>query len=152
MNRLSMIGLLVAGLILTSAWSGPALGWAQEPQKAQNVVIHLKHYTDNLHAVSMALKLGKGIQQKGGQVTLMLDLEGVRLVDSRQPQDLRWGTEIPMSTHYEAFIKSGGRAVVCPHCAHAAGLTEKDLRAGARIATEEELAQLILGADKILDY
>jgi len=144
--RLAISALVVCLLVGTPAAS------AQQPKKSQKVLIHLKHYSDNLHAVSMALKLGTALQKKGAEVTLMLDLEGVRLVDARQPQDLRWGGDTPIGTYYEAFIKWGGKAVVCPHCAHAAGMKEKDVRAGARIGDEGELAQVILDADKILDY
>ncbi|NJL27596.1 MAG: DsrE family protein [Thermoanaerobaculia bacterium] len=152
MTRRSPLAGLVLGALLVAllAPATPVMG--QEPQKAQKVVIHLKHYSDNLHAVSMALKLGTAIQKKGGEVTLMLDLEGARLADARQPQDLRWGGETPMATFYEAFTNAGGKVLVCPHCANAAGLKEKDLRGGARIGTEDDLAQLILDADKVLDY
>jgi predicted peroxiredoxin len=152
MNRFSSTGIWVFGALLASMIASMSPVSAQEPKKAQKVVIHLKHYSDNLHAASMALKLSNAVQKKGGQVTLMLDLEGVRLADSRQPQDLRWGTETPISSYYDAFIKGGGKVVVCPHCAHAAGMKGKDLRAGARIGTEDDLAQLILDADKVLDY
>lgn len=151
-NRFSLMAhtlmvALVGGLLL-----GATPAFAQEPKKAQKVVIHLKHYSDNLHAVSMALKLGTVLQKKGAEVTLLLDLEGVRLADMRQPQDLRWGGETPIGNYYEAFVKAGGKAVVCPHCAHATGMKEKDVRSGARLGDEGDLAQLILDADKVLDY
>ena len=100
----------------------------------------------------MALKLASAMQQKGAQVTLVLDLEGVRLVSTQQPQDLRWGTGETIAAHYDAFVKGGGRVLVCPHCAKAAGLDEKNLRAGAKIVTEEALTGALLTADKILDY
>jgi len=42
--------------------------------------------------------------------------------------------------------------VVCPHCAQAAGLDEANLRAGARIGTDEEVGQILMNADVIMDY
>jgi predicted peroxiredoxin len=100
----------------------------------------------------MALKLASAMQQKEAQVTVVLDLEGVRLVSAQQPQDLRWGTSDAIAGYYDAFVKGGGQVMVCPHCAKAAGLDEKTLRAGAKIVTEEALAGALLAADKILDY
>jgi predicted peroxiredoxin len=121
-------------------------------QEKQTVVVHLTHYTDDLHATFMALKLASAMQQKEAQVTLVLDLEGVRLVSTQQPQDLRWGTSDAIAGYYDAFVKAGGKIMVCPHCAQAAGVDAKTLRSGAQIVKEEELAAALLAADKILDY
>ena len=152
MNRRSLVACLTLAALAGGLLFGASPTSAEQPKKAQKVVIHLKHYSDNLHAVSMALKLGTALQKKGAEVTLMLDLEGVRLADARQPQDLRWGGDTPIGTYYEAFVKAGGKAVICPHCAHATGMKEKDVRFGARLGDEGDLAQLILDADKVLDY
>jgi len=125
-------------------------GQAQEV--SQRVVIHLSHYSDDLHAVSMALKIGQILEDSGAEVTLFADLEGARVGDSRAPQNLRWGNGRPISELYEAFIDAGGVVVLCPHCAAAAGIGEGDLRDGSSISKQQEVAALFLAADKILDY
>ena len=85
--------------------------------------------------------------------TLFLDIEGARVADKNQSLDVRWGpSETTMAELYAAFIEAEGKVVVCPHCARAAGLDEKSLRDGAWIATEEQLAQILVRADKIMDY
>lgn len=122
-------------------------------EKKQNIVIHLNHYTDDLHAASMAVGLAKTMQERGHKVTLMLILEGVRLADSRTPQDLSWGHGDEVSKSYEAFVKAGGEVIVCLHCAKAAGFDEKSLRPGARMGKEgNDLADSIIAADKVLDF
>jgi len=123
---------------------------AQEEQ--QRIVVHLSHYSDDLHAVSMALELGKTLAEAGAEVTLFADLEGVRLGDSRAPQDLRWGSGRPISELYDAFTGAGGAIILCPHCAAVAGISEQTLRDGSRIGTKKEISALFLSADKILDY
>ncbi|MGE0827531.1 MAG: DsrE family protein [Candidatus Binatia bacterium] len=135
----NMVALIGTALLL-SAWGGRPVFAQAKPV----VVVHLTHYTDDLHAASMALKLANAMQQKGAQVTLMLDMEGVRLVSTHQPQDLRWGTSDAIAGYYDAFVKGGGQVVVCPHCAKAAGLDDKSLRTGAKIVTEEALANALL--------
>ena len=92
------------------------------------------------------------MQTMGVEVTLLLDLEGVRLASTKEPQNLVWRKGDPISEEYDAFIKAGGRLLLCPHCAEHAGITERDLRAGAQLGKEGALAKTILAADKVLDY
>lgn len=121
-----------------------------ENNSQQDVLIHLSSYTDDPHSVSMALKIGHMLSENNISVTLFLDLEGVRLVDKSQPQNLQWGSGDSIEKLYQAFTKAGGGVLVCPHCAKAAGVV--DLREGAVIASPDSLLMAIKNADKILDY
>jgi DsrE/DsrF-like family len=49
-------------------------------------------------------------------------------------------------------LKAGGKVMVCGHCAMAVGLDEKSLCPGAQMAQEGGLAELIIAANKVLDY
>jgi predicted peroxiredoxin len=140
---------LIVAILITSVASG--LVFAQAGAK-QKVVVHLTHYTDNLHAVKMAVHLAFVMQTMGAEVTMLLDLEGVRLADSRESQDLIWGKGDPLSKEVAAFVKAGGQMLLCPHCSEHAGLVPANLRPGARIGKEGELANVILAANKVLDY
>jgi sulfur relay (sulfurtransferase) complex TusBCD TusD component (DsrE family) len=123
-------------------------GFAAEPPTA---IVHLSKFTENLHAPFMALKLATAMAKEGATVTLFLDLEAVRLADENAPLDLMWGKgHDSLSKLYVGFVAAGGRVVLCPHCAEAAGVTT--VRKDARIATQDELGKLFLGADKIVDY
>jgi predicted peroxiredoxin len=94
-------------------------------------VVHLKHFTNDLHAAFMALKAANWMQGKGAEVIVFVDLEGARLADPRQSLDVRWGHGAdPLSKYYDSFIAAGGRVAVCPHCAEAAGLDPKKVRKG----------------------
>ncbi len=125
--------------------------WADE-HETESVVVHLSQSTNDLHAASMALKLGAALAKKGSEVTLFVDLEGVRIADTRQPLDLRWGSSPTLAELYRAFVESGGKILVCPHCAAAVGLTKGSLREGAVIGTTEDITTLLTKASKILDY
>ncbi len=64
-----------------------------------------------------------------------------------------WGqSETQVAELYAEFVKAGRKVAVCPHCAKACGLKGADLPDGAEILTEEGLANLFGGADRILDY
>ena len=139
--------------LLTACWilvAYPPESRAQDEQ--QQIVIHLSHYSDDLHAASMALKIGKMLAVAGAEVTLFADLEGARLGDRRVPQNLLWGSGKPVNELYDAFVNAGGNIVLCPHCASVAGIGKDNLRDGSRVGTEKEIAALFLAADKILDY
>ena len=140
-----------ATLILSLAMIGVAAHSAEHETK-QKIVVHLSHSTDDLHAASMALALSTNLQEGGASVTLFLDLEGVRLVDARTPDDLRWGTGRKISEGLDSFAKAGGAILLCAHCASAAGIDASKLRAGARIGTDAEVRAAFLGADKVIDY
>jgi len=125
---------------------------AQEAVQSRQVVIHLTQFSSDLHAVNMALKFGTMAANAGADVTLFLDLDGVRLTDSRQPLNLTWGHGNSVATLYDGYVRSGGSILVCPHCAHAVGLEAKDLRQGAHMSDEASLLSILLEADVILDY
>jgi predicted peroxiredoxin len=156
--------LLISVLSVTAVVSSLPVYATTEPTAAvvttaasekQVIVVHLSKFTNDLHAAMMAVKLAKALQEQGAAVTLFLDLEGVRLVDTRQPQDLSWGSGDSHSVNhmYDAFVKAGGKILVCPHCAKSAGMTAETLRTGAIIAKDAgEIADLLISASKILDY
>ena len=151
MKRMRTLVAVLAGISVFFTMSGIG-GVLAGAQVKQQIVVHLKHYTDDLHAALMALTIAELMQSKGAQVTLMLDLEGVRLADARQPLDLQWGQGSTAAKAYDAFVKAGGKVMVCGHCAMAVGLDEKSLRPGAQMAQEGGLAELIIAANKVLDY
>jgi len=118
----------------------------------QKVFVKLDHFTDDLHSAYMALKLANGLQRSGNQVTLFLNLEAVRMADSRHPLELGWGPNKSLRPLYQEFVKAGGQILVCPHCAKAAGLGAGNMREGSRIAEENQVIQALNAADKTLSY
>lgn len=166
-NKLKVIvaSLLVSGTLFTVGHFGVSLSTGAEDMlapctanaaseaKKQHIVVRLGHYTDDLHAASMAVGFAKTMQERGQKVTLMLTLEGVRLADTRTPQDLKWGHGDEIGKAYDGFRKAGGEVIVCPHCAGAAGIDEKSLRPGARFGKEgNDLVDVLIAADKVVDF
>jgi predicted peroxiredoxin len=157
MKKLSLVIplFLLAAVSLAFLRPGPAVaarGAEKTEATAQSILVKLDHFTDDLHAAFMAIKLAGGLAKQGAAVTLFVNLEAARVADTRQPQDMTWGHSGPFSDYYDAFIEDGGRVLVCPHCADAAGVDADHLRPGAVIADEQQVMGAILKADKILDY
>jgi predicted peroxiredoxin len=125
----------------------------QAQQDQQNILVTMTHGTDDLHASLMALKLAKAMLDEGAKVTLFVNLEAVRLVDSRQPDNLSWGADgKSVGEHFRSVVDAGAKVMVCPQCADVVGLTPSSLRNGATMATLEQVAEAMLAADKVVDY
>ncbi len=158
MNTLLRFRTVLVSALLASffCWFMPATPGFAAPTAKQNIVVHLSHFTDDLHRASMAMNIATALLKAGADVTVFVDLEGVRLVDKKLPKDLIWGVGEKKPTAqelYSAYIAAGGKIVVCPHCAHAAGIDKADLLTGAVLAKgPDEIAALMLAADKVIDY
>lgn len=151
MKTLGVVALMA--LALATPTTGHELAAPPETQDTQKVVVHLSHFTDDLHAGFMALKVANAVQKRGGEVTLFLDLEGARLAHKHNDLAMRWGrSDTTLQQLYDQFVKAGGKAIVCPHCAHHAGIADESLRDGMVIATEEQIADAMLAASKVIDY
>lgn len=151
-HRLTALAIiLVLGLAAGATYASRGSAAPARANSAQNVLIHLSRVGEDAHPALMALTFAGKLQQRGARVSLMLDLEGVRMADKRRTLG---SPEMngKIATAYAAFTKAGGAVLLCPHCAEYAGLTAAHLRPGARIATEDELATLVLSASKTLDY
>jgi predicted peroxiredoxin len=140
-------------VVLMLATAALVLPRASQAQDKTLTVVHLGQGTNDLHSVTMGLSIATALAKRpGSTVTLFLDREGVRVADRRTPGDLRWGTSPTLDQLFAGFVAAGGDVLVCPHCAQAVGLGKDDLRKGAKIGTEDEVASRMLAADRILDY
>lgn len=124
-----------------------------QAQAQTTTMVHLSKYGSDFHAVLMALESARSVQQAGGNVTLLLDLEGVRLADKRIPSDVAGHPHIA-SVHqiYDEVVKGGGQVLVCAHCASVAGIDKGSLKSGARLSSGQEFGRAIREATQILDY
>lgn len=148
-----LIPLALLAVAAASLLTRPALSGSEEPQSKQQIVVHLSHFTDDLHRCFMALKLATLMQRSGAEVSLFLDLEGVRLAERRQLLNMTWGSSsTPLATHYDNFVEAGGKILLCPHCAKSARIGDMALKRQAEIGSEEGIGKMLLEAEKILDY
>ncbi|MFG0264857.1 MAG: DsrE family protein [Rhodopirellula sp. JB055] len=153
-KQMLRVGLVAVAVIAASA--GPTAN-AEDNAKidgsGQKVVVHLSHFTDDLHRCFMAVKVANLMQDYGADVTLFVDLEGVRIAERKQELKFNWGPDSPsLAELYEKFAAGGGKVLVCPHCAKSAHITDPGLKRNADIATLPMLGKLLIEADKVMDY
>lgn len=128
---------------------------AASAQHRQSIVVPLSSMgaEKSTRGTYWILKSSTLLAGKDAAVTLLLYADGARLVDMRSAEEFQEaGDTLSFWKLYDKFVEAGGTAVVESSTAEAIGLTSKDLRPGAKIATAEEMSALILNADKILSF
>ena len=153
-KQIFRVGLLGVSVVIASIGSSAN---AEEASKVdgsgQKVVVHLSHFTDDLHRCFMAVKVANLMQDYDAEVTLFVDLEGVRIAERKQELKFNWAPDSPsLAELYEKFAAGGGKVLVCPHCAKSAHVTDPGLKRNAQIATLPMLGKMLIEADKVMDY
>lgn len=136
----------------------------------QNIVVHLKRHINDLQGAQVGIRLASLMEKQvidmpGNSpdqpvnVILFLTLQGPRLIDPAQPQDLVFGSAPEeLGTLVEGFLKAGGTIYACPLCATEIGLEVSDLLYAdaypdkVKIAGGPDIVKTFLCADKILDF
>lgn len=171
--------LLLGGLALTlaaGAAAGPGNGNGNGPPDGldcpdgMNVVVHLKRHMNDLQGAQVAVRLATVLENQvidmpGNapdepvNVVLFLTLQGPRLIDPAQPQDLVFGSAPEtLGQVTEGFLAAGGTIYACPLCATEIGLEGDDLLYAdgypdnVKVAGGPDIVKTFLCADKVLDF
>lgn len=133
--------------------------------EGQNIVVHLKRHMNDLQGAQVAVRLATVLESQEinpanpVNVTLFLTLQGPRLIDPAQPQDLVFGSAPEtLGEVVEGFLAAGGTIFACPLCATEIGLEGGDLLYAdvypdnVKIATGPDIVSTFLCADKVLDF
>ncbi len=123
------------------------------------VVIHItgfKEDPDNTPVINYdALKMAKNLQlstKAEAVVILFLDRNGVRLATRGYDEPYIDQTPVHFHKLINEFVGRGGRIILSKPWASKLCIQQCDLHAGAEILTESEIADVILDADRIIDY
>jgi hypothetical protein len=157
------LGVTFGAVAASGTGNGPPAG--VDCPTGQNVVVHLKRHLNDLQGAQTAVRIATLLASASGpsgppvNVTLFLTLQGPRLVDSAQPQDLLFGS-VPGTLGDETikFLDAGGNISVCPLCGKEIGLAPGDLLYAneypdqVKIAGPDDIKQTFLCADQVLDF
>ena len=145
--RVLLIALVAAPLAVLTANAAIRADWTPAERRA---VVHLGSYAADLASAGSAMLMAVNLQNNGADVTLFLDRDGVRLADTQQP-----GLEyagIDVLELLDTFVAGGGRVVLCPPGAAHAGIGRDQLRPGTEIGSPPVIAELMLGAEVVIDF
>jgi len=90
--------------------------------------------SDELNRAAMAIGFSTKIRnQKKIPVTIFLNVEGARIANKNLPEN-KHVSGTSLKEKLVAFMKAGGRVIVCPMCMkNVGGLTKDDLIAGIEV-------------------
>ena len=110
--------------------------------------------SDNINRAAMAIGFStKVLQMKKIPVTIFLNVEGVRLADKNIPGH-RHANGKTLQEMLAAFIKAGGRVLVCPMCMkNVGGMTAGDLIDGVEVGSPDVTMPALFAEDTtVLSY
>lgn len=102
------------------------------------------------HSSLMGLHMAKMIQGQGMNVTLFMNVHGVKLA-SKKLSKTKFAKE-NMDDLLNEIIENGGTVLVCPHCMEIEEIKEKQLIDGAIVASPEKMAALLKSDFKTFTY
>jgi predicted peroxiredoxin len=142
---------LVAVLVVICSCSSSSAGELQSAPPRDGVFIHISHGTDNPHRLLMALKMAVTMDEAKKDVLVYCDIEAVKVLTSTA-KDVRL-EDFP--SLYELLGRLTELKVVvlaCPTCMKVAGIDERDLRPGVRVAEKDLFFSFTKGRILSLDY
>jgi len=127
---------------------------AQEDDESGTRSLFINLTSDEVNRARMAITLAhRVLMEKKIPVTIWLNVEGVRLLDSRL-SPARYGDGKSTMGELEAFMRDGGTVMVCPMCMkNVGGLTPEDLPKGVILSEMEVFWQKAFADDvTVLSY
>lgn len=113
-------------------------------QGKQSVFVNLT--SDEGQRVTMALNFSNSLLKDGQDVTIFLNVDGVRLGSAKVAGLSAQRTEL------QAFMKAGGKVIVCMHCMQMRGVTQADLIPGLTTGGEGQGRQAFLASTRQISY
>jgi sulfur relay (sulfurtransferase) complex TusBCD TusD component (DsrE family) len=134
MRRSIAVVLVLLAVLLPLAQ--PVLAQEDDESGARSLFINLT--SDEVNRARMAITLAhRVLTEKKIPVTIWLNVEGVRLLDSRLSPP-RYGDGKSTMEELKAFMHDGGTVMVCPMCMkNVGGLAPEDLPKGVILSEME---------------
>ncbi len=113
-------------------------------QGKQSVFVNLT--SDEAQRVTMALNFSNSLLKDGQDVTIFLNVDGVRIGSAKVAGLAAQRTEL------QAFMKAGGKVIICAHCMQVRGVTQADLMPGLTMGGEGAGRQAFLASTRQISY
>ncbi len=145
MNTIKKLGVIFA-LICVMASQNVFAG-----ESGKKLFVNLS--SDEMHRATMAIGFSTRILTKIKiPVTIFLNIDGVRVADKNLPE-YKNANGKSTKEMLSAFMKAGGRVIVCPMCMKAAGINKGELIEGVEMGGAD-VTWSALSADgtKVMSY
>jgi len=113
-------------------------------QGKQSVFVNLT--SDEGQRVTMALNFSNSLLKDGQDVTVFLNVDGVFLGSAKVAGLAAQRAEL------QAFMKAGGKVIICAHCMQVRGVAVTDLMTGLTMGGEGAGRQAFLASTRQISY
>ncbi len=120
---------------------------------SENKILMINLTTDRSAPIAKALRFGRRFLAGGWQVHLLLNVDGVRLVDPTTDLYPCPVTGKPLEEMLTSFLAEGGKGLVGAECMKLVGISAESLEDGLEVASFPKIEELMsLPNIKILSY
>lgn len=148
----AILPLLSLAVLLTTAVPVTPVLAADHDDDQPSLFVNLT--SDELNRAAMAISFATRVRkEKDIPVTIFLNVEGVRLVDTRVPAQTYADGRTPQQM-LKDFLAAGGTVIACPMCMkNVGGLTADMLPAGVQVGGSDVTWPLLFADDAtVLSY
>jgi predicted peroxiredoxin/copper chaperone CopZ len=118
----------------------------------QPILVNITRGKNELHAVSMALGLAQSAIKDGRPASIFLNVEAPVFAAKDLDNQLQYSDFPPIKKLLADFLATGGRMMVCRHCASVANLKQEDMIDGVKVLDHQELFSSMTPGTVVFSY
>ncbi len=129
----------------------PAIEIPEPQPEVSSLIINLtSDPVQNPHGPLMGLHLGQQMIAKGLNVTIFLNVNGVKLF-TQEAKSVSFHNEVLMDVLRD-IINQGGTVLSCPHCMEVNNILQEDLPEGVQVSNPDILSEKIKEQNTVFTY
>ncbi len=142
---------LTALLITLCSFSFSPAGEPQAASVRDGVVIHISHGAESPHRLLMALRMAVTMAEAKKDVLVYCDIEAVKVMTSTA-KDVHMEGFPTLHELLARLVELKVVVMACPTCMKVAGVEQRNLRPGVRVAEKDLFFSFTKGRILSLDY
>lgn len=116
------------------------------------LVVNCTHGAEDAERATLPFILGTTALSADQECTIVLTIEGVRLATAGYADEIRKEGFRPLGELVEEFVAGGGEIWACGACCKPRGITESDMRDGARIVGAANVVEALLRSGSSISF
>jgi uncharacterized protein len=116
------------------------------------LVINCTHGAEDAERATLPFILGTTALSADQECTIVLTIEGVRLATKGYADSVAKEGFRPLGELVQEFVDGGGEIWACGACCKPRGITEDDMRAGARIVGAANVVEALLRSGSSISF
>ncbi len=117
-----------------------------------HVLINNTHGKDDVERAALSFVVGNTALNSGQQATVLLTIEGVWVATTGYADGLEAKGFAPLNELLQQFIDNGGQVWACGACCKPRGITEADMRPGAKIVGAANVVEALLTSGSAITF